>query len=156
MKYDDASWHYGGDFPADLPQAAGGTHIAMFVVWCWLNGLGGEDFIEGFPDALEAAKARIKTPFEIFSLVSDEKFIDDDLNEEGNAFALFYYGAGGEMKAYLSDYEAAVAATLPSTYHVPDTWQTYDKLAPVILRRFKAWQSPQKSWLEKLWPNTKR
>ena len=23
MKYDDASWHYGGDFPADLPQEAG-------------------------------------------------------------------------------------------------------------------------------------
>ena len=31
MKYDDASWHYGGDFPADLPQAAGATHIVMVI-----------------------------------------------------------------------------------------------------------------------------
>jgi hypothetical protein len=33
MKYDDASWHYGGDFPADLPREAGSTHIAMFLAW---------------------------------------------------------------------------------------------------------------------------
>ncbi|WP_262497415.1 DUF7832 domain-containing protein [Pedobacter caeni] len=28
-KYDDASWHYGGDFPKDLPQINGATHIGM-------------------------------------------------------------------------------------------------------------------------------
>ncbi|WP_163023784.1 hypothetical protein [Pseudomonas viridiflava] len=27
MKYDDASWHYTGDFPADQPKEQGGTHI---------------------------------------------------------------------------------------------------------------------------------
>jgi hypothetical protein len=33
MKYDDATWHSGGDFPKDLPAEAGATHIGMFVSW---------------------------------------------------------------------------------------------------------------------------
>lgn len=39
MKYDDASWHVGGDFPKELPPEAGATHIGMFAAWCMLNGL---------------------------------------------------------------------------------------------------------------------
>ncbi|RML48695.1 DUF7832 domain-containing protein [Pseudomonas avellanae] len=31
MKYDDASWHYNGNFPSDLPDTAGATHIGMFL-----------------------------------------------------------------------------------------------------------------------------
>jgi len=37
-KYDDASWHYGGEYPAGLPNEAAGTHIGMFFAWCMLNG----------------------------------------------------------------------------------------------------------------------
>ena len=33
MKYDDASWHYEGAYPADLPPEAGATHIGMFLAW---------------------------------------------------------------------------------------------------------------------------
>ena len=32
MKYDDASWHYNGDFPTDLPVEAGATHIGLAVM----------------------------------------------------------------------------------------------------------------------------
>ena len=46
MKYDDASWHWGGDFPKDLLNEAGATHIAMFLVWCILNELGGEEILD--------------------------------------------------------------------------------------------------------------
>lgn len=42
MKYDDASWRYGGEFPAELDETAGATHIAMFAAWCVLNGLSAE------------------------------------------------------------------------------------------------------------------
>jgi hypothetical protein len=52
MKYDDASWHYGGDFPKDLDDMAGATHIGMFVAWCLLNGLGGALHTEEFPEDL--------------------------------------------------------------------------------------------------------
>jgi hypothetical protein len=43
MKYDDSSWHYGGDvFPEDLPPEAGGTHIGMFLAWAIMNYLESE------------------------------------------------------------------------------------------------------------------
>lgn len=31
VKYDYASWHYGGDFPEGLPETAGGTHMGMYL-----------------------------------------------------------------------------------------------------------------------------
>jgi len=34
MKYDDASWHYDGDYPEDLPIENTSTHIGMFLKWC--------------------------------------------------------------------------------------------------------------------------
>ena len=43
MKYDDASWHSEGDFPDDLPEEAGGTHIGMFFAWALLSGMGGDE-----------------------------------------------------------------------------------------------------------------
>jgi hypothetical protein len=46
VKYDDASWHYGGDFPKGLPQKAGATHIGMFLAWMILNGLSSEELME--------------------------------------------------------------------------------------------------------------
>jgi hypothetical protein len=36
-KYDDASWHYGGDYPEDLPNENVATHIGMFLQWCIEN-----------------------------------------------------------------------------------------------------------------------
>ena len=45
-KYDDASWHYGGDFPDDLPEENGATHIGMFLNWCIDNDLISEFQIE--------------------------------------------------------------------------------------------------------------
>jgi len=152
MKYDDASWHYGGDFPDDLSEAAGGTHIAMFVVWCWLNELAGALHAEEFPDKLIAVRNRIATPVEIFFRACDQKFTGEDLNEVGNAFAQSYYGEHG----YYSDYESAVAKSYPTLYHVPDTWSTYDQVAPVISKRYRAWQNKQKGGLHRLWPTNRQ
>ena len=42
MKYDDASWHSGGDFPEGSPQEYGATHIALIMKWCFLKGWAGE------------------------------------------------------------------------------------------------------------------
>ena len=57
MKYDDASWHSGGDFPADLPSEAGATHTGMFLAWALLSGLGGSLHTEDFPEDVERLKA---------------------------------------------------------------------------------------------------
>ena len=84
MKYDDASWHYGGDFPAGLPPEAGATHIAMFLGWAVLNGLAGEYHTADAADELARLQRREVTPTQWFIHACDEKFTDEDLNDEGN------------------------------------------------------------------------
>jgi len=68
----------------------------------------------------------------------DEKFTDEDLNKEGNAFTAFYYSP--EPAPYLTDYEDTLGHNLASLYHVPDTWHSFDLLAPVIGRRYEEWK----------------
>ncbi len=146
MKYDDASWHYGGDFPKDLPIEAGATHIAMFAVWAWSNGLAGPLILEDIPEALDAVTSRSMTPGEILLKYSDGKLIDEDLSDEGNAFARAYYLDGtdsGRLGEYITDVEA-LSRDLPSAYHVPNTWETFDKFAPTISRRFDHWRNGKK------------
>lgn len=46
-----------------------------------------------------------------------------------------------EDAEYLTDYEKIVGAGVSSLYHVPDSWETYDSLKPVINQRFKEWVS---------------
>jgi hypothetical protein len=148
MKYDDASWHYGGDFPAQLPNEAGATHIAMFVAWCVLNGMAGDIHISDSPELLASLTSRGITPTKWFIAACDEKFTDEDLTEQGNAFAAAYYGAGGSLasdpNAYLADYEKEFSE-FENLYEVPDTWANYDRMARNIERRFT--RRSKRHWL---------
>jgi hypothetical protein len=139
MKYDDASWHYGGDFPSNLNEEAGGTHIGMFVAWCLLNGLAGEIHTDEFPEGLESLRNREETPGQWFLNSCDEKFTDEDLNETGNAFAQYYYAA--DNAPFLSVYEMTLGQNVSHLYAVPDTWESYDKLAPKLNEGFTQWSS---------------
>jgi hypothetical protein len=139
MKYDDASWHYGGDFPSDLPDEAGATHAGMFVAWAMLSGLAGELHLEEHPDGIEALRARSVTPGAFFLKYCDGKFTNEDVSDEGNAFAAAYFDF--ESGDYLSDYEDVLASELPTLYHVPDTWHCYDKLRPTLDARFEQWRA---------------
>jgi hypothetical protein len=141
MKYDDASWHYGGDFPSDLPADAGATHIAMFLAWALLHGLAGELHTDDLPETLQQLRQRAITPTEFFLRACDEKFTDEDLSDEGNAFAEHYYKSGDKWGNYLDDYAASLGQEGRSLYHVADTWENYDRLAPVIQKRFEEWHT---------------
>jgi len=138
LKFDDASWHSGGDFPTDLPAEAAATHIGMFVGWCLLNGLAGELHTVEFSNELKFLQNRETTPGAWFLEHCDGKFTDEDVNEEGGSFAASYYE--GELPEYVSDYEKAVGQGLASLYHVPDTWDSYNSLEPVIASRFSEWK----------------
>lgn len=140
MKYDDASWHYEGDFPADLPASAGATHIGMFLAWAILHGFAGEIHIEDSPDTLEQLRQRTITPGQFLIRACDEKFTDEDLSADGNSFAEHYFKSEDHWGDYLDDYEATLGKKGQSLYHIADTWENYDLLAPVIQKRFEEWQ----------------
>lgn len=137
MKYDDASWHYSKQFPGDLPQKSGATHIEMFVAWAMLNGLAGDLHGKNFPQALELLRQRKITPAEFVMVYCDETFTEEVLNEEGNRFAQLYFDP--DVGDYVDDYENILAKDLPTIYHVPDNWESYDRLAPTIDDRFGSW-----------------
>ena len=90
-------------------------------------------------DVLEPLRQRTQTPGEFFLALCDGKFIDDDLNEIGNAFAGHYFNM--ESGEYVADYEHTLASDFDTLYRVPDTWENYDVLAPVIDRRFNQWRA---------------
>lgn len=58
MSYDRADWHYGGDFPSDLPDEAGSTHIGMFIAWAIMQDLAGPDLLDHSSDAMAQVRNR--------------------------------------------------------------------------------------------------
>jgi hypothetical protein len=139
MKYDDASWHYGGDFPKDLPDEAGATHTGMFLAWALLQGLGGDLHTDEMPEEIENLRQRNVTPGQFFLQQCDGKLTDEDFSDGGNRFVEAYFDFTNGK--YLADYEATVGAELPSLYYVPDSWASFDALAPVLDRRLREWRA---------------
>lgn len=140
MKYDDASWHYGGDFPADLPPEAGATHIGMFLAWAIINDRISPELADDAAEEVQAVRERRITGAQFLRAVCDEKFSDQDLDEIGNAFARSYYQGddGDGYGAYIDDYEEILLGGNNSIYYVADTWDNYDRIALAIGRRFAA------------------
>jgi hypothetical protein len=102
MKYDDASWHLNENLPEARPRSAGATHVGMFLGWAIdSNSHGTLPTRLGAVD-LDNYRRRIKTGTEVLLSCCDEKLTDEDLNHEGNAFAMDYYDSG----AYLDHYAA--------------------------------------------------
>ena len=141
MAFDRMDWHYGGDYPSDLPNENGGTHIGFYLTWIIHNNLVGEFHTEESGEELALVKARKLDGREFLMTMCDEKFIDEDLSDEGNAFTQFYYAA--EEKGYFDDYERVLKGHLPTTYHIENSWENYDKIAPVISEAYAKWKQAQ-------------
>ena len=148
MSYDRADFYYSTD-AEPLPKGHAATHIGMFLAWAVQNGLEGDYHREHSADLLAKLRRREITGRQFFEAASAERFAERDLNEEGNAFTLSYYvDEAGRRGTYFTDYKRALAARLPSFWHVADTWANYEKIAPVITRRFDEWKNPsrRKRW----------
>lgn len=141
MAYDRADWHYGGDYPQDLPAENGGTHIGMFLAWAATAGLIGEFHIEESAEDLGRLRSREVTGCQFLFSACDEKFWEEDLNEEGNAFAKDYYATD----LYFGDYTDALGARYASLYHVEDTWENFDRLRPILDQRLSEWRR-KRAW----------
>ena len=137
MKYDDASWHYEGNFPADQPTEHGGTHIALFLEWCFSRGWAGELHTEEEPEAVTHVAAGRLPATEFLFKYCDGKFTDDDLNDEGNSFASKYYGADG---LYLDDYEEHFGAQM---YVAPEAEHDFARFSTMLVPDLPAecWRS---------------
>lgn len=139
--YDNAKWHYEGDFPGDLLPFQGYVHTGMFLGWCIDNDLMSEQFKTDLAKEIAHFKKQKITGAQIYEGCCDGIFMSEDLNETGNQFAAAYFNF--DTGSYLSDYEDTLGGVLPSLYHVEDSWENYNKLKPVIDRQFQAWKAKQ-------------
>jgi hypothetical protein len=138
MKYDDASWHAGGNFPSDLALDAACTHTGLYLAWAVLAGLGSKELRDDFEAELVKLGARLISPCQFYRTM-DGKLTDEDLSDEGNAFTKVYFDF--DVGQYLKDYEQTLCAGLPTMYHVADSWESYDRLKPILDKRLAAWRA---------------
>lgn len=150
-KYDDASWHYGGDFPEGLPEKNGATHTGMFLNWCINNDLVSEEFKEDSEDGIEKLMRREITGAEFILDFMDGKFSEYDLNDVGNAFAKDYYvdetDFGDKFSSFATDYINVFDSVAEESdfeyetfYHIEDTYENYDLMKQIIDHRFQEWK----------------
>ena len=141
---DRADWHYGGKFPNDLPKENGGTHIGMYLTWIIENDLIGEIHLKNSFQKIQDVKHRNITGRDFLFTECDEKFWKEDLTDIGNEFTEFYYSS----ETYGNDYSKKLINDEETIYHILNNWENYDKLKPIIDKRFKKWKAKKnkKSW----------
>jgi len=138
MAYIDcADWHSGGSYPPELPSDNAGTHIGMYLAWIILRGLGGKELVLQTADTYDWVRSREVTGRDLLFTKLDGKFFDELLSDEGRAFTRAYY----ETNGYANDYDRVLGSEGPTLYHVKDSWENFDKLAPVLDDRLAAWRA---------------
>ena len=156
VKYDDASWHYGGDFPKDLGEENAATHIGMFLGWCINNDLISDELNEISKKDIDDVKSRKITGSEFLFKVCDGKFIHNDLSEYGQEFTNDYYESVQSKFAkkfcdYIGDFTDVFCEKAEKNgfeyetlYHVENTWENYDLIVEKLDERFIQWKNFKK------------
>jgi hypothetical protein len=144
---DRMDWHYGGDFPENLPIESGGTHIGMYITWIIENYLYGQLHRENSAEGIKKVLTKEWTGRDFLIHECDEKFWEEDLNEEGLEFTKYYYNEEREdgLTYFLQDYITLLPEDAESLYELEDTWQNYQKLKPLIDERYTVWKSMKKN-----------
>ena len=133
--YDNAKNHFLGNFPKNLPIEQAYVHIGMYLGWVIENNLFSEYFEEEASNQIFRFKRR-EISCTILSEIWDGYLGHELFNTNGNMFTYYYYGGG----LYHSDYQDVLVKTLPSIYHVTDSWENYAKMKARADMRFQDWK----------------
>jgi len=132
-KLDDASFHMGADdFPDDVPEENGATHIGMFITWAIRKGLFAS------PDASQEAVEAVRT-----GEVSGREFVLEQYY--GRLLSEFFSSAGAAFatqhyEPYLADFGRLLGKGLKSEYHVEDSQANYEVVAKILDQRWEEFQ----------------
>ena len=152
---DDASYHIESIEEKGLPidPINAYNHMAIYLRWCMEHDLMGEDFLKEYSEVAKQVKADPAS-------VDLREFIRDELdgclfsvlfNQQGRAFAGYYYGEG-DSPYYPADVDDnALRFFGPERYHsdefqdeaylfIPFDEDYYQAMAEVIEERFENWQ----------------
>ena len=136
MAYDRADWHYGGDFPDDVPNENGATHIGIYLGWVIKRGLVGELHVEESVEALEAVRSGRSDGRTFLIEECDEKFTDEDLSDVGKRFTDSYYD-----ETYNDDYiDTLDTDDAETAYHYENSPENQALMEAVLDQRFEEWR----------------
>ena len=135
MKYDDYRWHIAEDYPTDLPKEAAVTHMGMFMGWVLDKGFEGDILKERFSENIDKFRKRQITGAKFLELSSDFRLVSEDLNDEANKFAEFYYASDD----YFDDYIDLSDDNSETIFHEPDTWAKYEIIKKMIEEKYEEW-----------------
>jgi hypothetical protein len=136
LEYDRWSWHTEGTFPKDQPPEQGYVHIGMFVAWLVCNDMLDPGWAagSGLETAVDSLRNRELSPCSLRDQ-TEGRLTGEMLTAEGAAFASAYYAP---EYGYATDWRRAFGRRA-DRYAVPDSWETYDWIAPRIERRHRQW-----------------
>ncbi|MCW5732580.1 MAG: hypothetical protein KIS73_00545 [Enhydrobacter sp.] len=132
---DKVDLHSGADdFPDDVPEENGATHIGWFVRWVIERGL----FVaeEGTPaDVIDAVRTGTMSGRDFVMEHLDGKLWPSDLSEEGQAFADTHYDG------YLKDVGGLLIQDLESVYYAEDSDANYRMVAAALNERWERFKA---------------
>ncbi len=134
--YDKAKWHFGGDYPADLPPEYAYTHAGYFFGWIVDNNLVDPEFHDDFENEIGRFRDREISARELF-IIADGALVDDMMSDIGNGFAVAYFDF--DRGKYLDDYDSLLCVGCETMYHVEDTPENYARICARITERFHEW-----------------
>lgn len=142
MKYDHANFHWDNEFPKDVPEDNAMTHMGFFFAWALSRDLVSDFHREEADSAepLEQVAKRQMSPRDYVIKFCDSQFTNEDFTETGNSFAAHYY-----IDHYFNDFCKVFEGQFDTIYHVDDTWEIADKMAPLLDRRFEEWKTRRDS-----------
>lgn len=138
--FDKAQWHINDQFPKDLNHYQSYVHSGLYIAWLIDNDFIEPDFKNDHLDALNKLIARQITPSKFYEEQLDGVFDAEGLTQEAIKFTTEYFDF--EKGKYIADYLTTLDPddSLPSIFHVSDSWSNYDKLKPVLNRRLDEWK----------------
>ena len=136
MEYDLWRWHTEGAFPKDQLPEQGYVHIGMFLVWLIDLDMLDPEWVakSGVSRAVTAIRERRGSACALRDM-TDGRLASDMLTPVGQAFTSAYYAP---EFGYTHDW-SKVFGRQARRYEVPDEWPTYDRIGPVIQRRYEEW-----------------
>lgn len=136
--FDKAKYHFGGRWPTDLPVEQAYVHAGLFLAWLTYRDLLNPSFAARQSSAIDAVRNRRLTGPQFFRAI-DGVLGSSMLSREGEAFTSEYFDL--RSGPFIDEYERLLAAELPTIYHVPDTWESYDVLAKHLDSRLAEWRA---------------
>ena len=137
------------NFPENVPRENQMTGVSFLLAWVAKRQLlqaETKSFL-GLDD-LDIAGFKQRTPIEILEALNRE-FLPSHVLEPGRAFLLAYYWPGWQHsygvdfdKVFVTEYAdpLLVKPGFASTWHVPGTWEEFEKIEPLLDLRFSEWK----------------